>query len=653
MAIKNMANRMEMWNMWEEVHSSKPNPKLSIHDFVHDSWRRSKEYNVDPYKPINNKVLAKKELERIIQYSQILYDTAVPTMEDLFNITRNSGFCVVLADKNGVILKCIGSPRELRFTSVGNFIEGAIWSEEIMGTNAIGTVLAIDQPIHIFGYEHYCKCACLSTCSAAPIHDENNNIIGVLDLTGPYKNVNPHTLGMVMAAAKSIERKMELNKAYNEAKTANMQKQAIMESIIEGLIAIDRNGKIIQINHQAHDLLEIPPHQTVENFKHFIPFGNTYINEILSSGKAIYGESLSLNTFAGKSKKYMVNITPLKKQDSIEGYVIILHKMHDVVRVVNRPKNVVTFDTLIGQEKNYIASVEQAKMASKSNSTILLMGESGVGKDLFAQAIHNNSSRKRETFFALNCGALPRELISSELFGYEEGAFTGARKGGNPGKFELADKGTLFLDEIGEMPLDLQASLLRVLEERTVIRLGGREFVPVDVRIICATNKDLMEEMKQNNFRQDLYFRIGVITIHIPPLRERKGDIPLLAEHFLNNIGMKLGKTIKNIDPKVMDVFINHSWPGNIRELSNVIERAINMAQGDTITMDLLPPALTNEISSDNISVWENSPTKDSVEEQLIRSYLIKFNNNKTEVAKALNISRSCLYRRMSKFNIG
>lgn len=541
----------------------------------------------------------------------------------------------------------------MRFTSVGNFIEGAVWSEEIMGTNAIGTVLAIDQPIHIFGYEHYCKCACLSTCSAAPIHDENNNIIGVLDLTGPYKNVNPHTLGMVMAAAKSIERKMELNKAYNEAKTANMQKQAIMESIIEGLIAIDRNGKIIQINHQAHDLLEIPPHQTVENFKHFIPFGNTYINEILSSGKAIYGESLSLNTFAGKSKKYMVNITPLKKQDSIEGYVIILHKMHDVVRVVNRPKNVVTFDTLIGQEKNYIASVEQAKMASKSNSTILLMGESGVGKDLFAQAIHNNSSRKRETFFALNCGALPRELISSELFGYEEGAFTGARKGGNPGKFELADKGTLFLDEIGEMPLDLQASLLRVLEERTVIRLGGREFVPVDVRIICATNKDLMEEMKQNNFRQDLYFRIGVITIHIPPLRERKGDIPLLAEHFLNNIGMKLGKTIKNIDPKVMDVFINHSWPGNIRELSNVIERAINMAQGDTITMDLLPPALTNEISSDNISVWENSPTKDSVEEQLIRSYLIKFNNNKTEVAKALNISRSCLYRRMSKFNIG
>ncbi len=332
--------------------------------------------------------------------------------------------------------------------------------------------------------------------------------------------------------------------------------------------------------------------------------------------------------------------------------MVILHEMHNVVRKIIRPRNIITFDTLIGASTNYIAAVEQAKMASQTASTILLTGESGVGKDLFAQAIHNNGSRRKETFFALNCGALPRELISSELFGYEEGAFTGARKGGNPGKFELADKGTLFLDEIGEMPLDLQASLLRVLEERTVIRLGGREVIPVDVRIICATNKDLNEAMKQHNFRQDLYFRIGVITINIPSLRERKSDIPLLTEYFIKNISLKLGKTITKIDPKVMDIFINHDWPGNIRELSNVIERSINMAQGNTITSDLLPPALIKPAYVDNIPMWEKSPTKDNMEEQLIRNYMVKFNNNKTEVAKALNISRSCLYRRMERYNI-
>ncbi len=653
MSIKRITSRVEMWNMWEEVHILKTNKKLLIHDFVHDSWERSKNYQVDQSKHINTVVLGKEQLNQRLTANQLLLDVVVPTMEDLYSITKDSGFSIALADKDGVILKIIGSPKELRFTSVGNFTEGAIWSEEIMGTNALGTVLAIDKPIHIFGYEHYCKCACLSTCSAAPIHDENGNIIGVLDLTGPYKNVNPHTLGMVMAAVRAIERKMQLNKAYKEVEKANSENQAIMASIIEGLIAISKNGEIKQMNQHASDLLEIAPNRKVKNFREFIPQDNTYITEILNSGKPVYAANVSLNTSSGKKKKFIMNVTPLNNENGkVDGYVVILHEMHHVVRTIIRPKGNITFDTLIGESSNYKFATNQARMASQADSNILLMGESGVGKDLFAQAIHNEGVRRKETFFALNCGALPRELISSELFGYEEGAFTGARKGGNPGKFELADKGTLFLDEIGEMPLDLQASLLRVLEERTIIRLGGREFIPVDVRIICATNKDLNEEMRQRNFRQDLYFRIGVITIHIPPLRERKGDIPLLAEYFIKNMGSKLGKTITKIDPKVMDIFINHSWPGNIRELSNVIERAINMAQGQVITVDLLPPSLTQYIPHDNIPVWEKSPTKDNVEEQLIRNYLVKYNNNKTEVAKALNISRSCLYRRMLRYNI-
>ncbi len=304
MDIKNIANRIEMWNMWEDVHVRNTNRDLLIHDFVHDSWERSKNYNVDPYMQFNTVLLSKEQLEQRIRDNQHLFDIAVPTMEDLDNISRDSGFCIVLADKDGVLLKLIGSPKDLRFTSVGNFVEGAIWSEEIMGTNAVGTVLAIDEPIHIFAYEHFCKCACLSTCSAAPIHDEDRNIIGVLNLTGPYKNVNPHTLGMVMAAVRAIERKLELNKAYNEVKLANLEKEAIMESILEGLIAISRTGQIVQMNKQAFDILEIEPNNIVSNFKDFIPPDNTYIKEILKLDKPVYGETVSLKTFTGKRGKY-------------------------------------------------------------------------------------------------------------------------------------------------------------------------------------------------------------------------------------------------------------------------------------------------------------------------------------------------------------
>jgi transcriptional regulator with PAS, ATPase and Fis domain len=270
---------------------------------------------------------------------------------------------------------------------------------------------------------------------------------------------------------------------------------------------------------------------------------------------------------------------------------------------------------------------------------------------MFAQAIHNASNRAQELFLAINCAALPRELISSELFGYEDGAFTGARKGGNPGKFELADQGTMFLDEIGEMPLDMQASLLRVLENGTIERLGGREPIPVNVRIIAATNKKLLEEVKKGNFRLDLYYRLGVMIINIPPLRERAGDVPELVEHFIKTIGPRHGKNITGIENQAMDILINYDWPGNVRELNNVIERAINICSGNILTTDMLPPEMY-ENNPEYIKIWEDNPSIDIMEEQLIRNYLNKFSNNRSKVARELGISRSSLYRKMAKFSI-
>jgi transcriptional regulator with PAS, ATPase and Fis domain len=238
-----------------------------------------------------------------------------------------------------------------------------------------------------------------------------------------------------------------------------------------------------------------------------------------------------------------------------------------------------TFEDIIGRNHEFLKCLNIARSASPSMSNVLLLGESGTGKDIIAQAMHNASPRKNYPYLAINCAALPRELIGSELFGYEEGAFTGARKGGQIGKFELADQGTIFLDEIGDMPLDLQASLLRVLEEKTIMRLGGSRPIAVNVRVIAATNQDLEAMIANHRFRRDLFYRLGVIRITLPPLRKRPDDIYLLVQFFMENICRRFNKPPMTLAPELMEKFLQYDWPGNIREMQNVIEGAVQLAQ--------------------------------------------------------------------------
>ncbi len=642
----------KMKAMWEEARSIANS--CTVHEFVLESWKRSRNYNVDPKKPKNNGLLTKNQLEQIRVVNKKLIAAAVPAMYDLHDITYETGFCIVLAEKQGVLLERVGSEKAKRFSAHGNFIEGSNWSESVMGTNAVGTVLATGRPMHIFGYEHYCKCACLCTCSAAPIYDEYNEIIGVLCLTGPYNLMNPHTLAVVQSTAKAIKRKLKLSELYRQTEVSNILRKAIIESITGYLIVFDVKGNIIQYNEAAGDLLGLDSPDNF-NFKKYARTQNANFAKLLNSGKAIYGETVNFMTSKGFNKKMIVNVTPLKNEQDMKhgGYVVVMNETHNIVSTIIKPKTNINFDKLIGESCHFKHAINQAKIAATSESNILLIGESGVGKDLFAQSIHNGGPRGRKTFFAINCAAVPRELLSSELFGYDEGAFTGARKNGNPGKFELADRGTIFLDEIGEAPLDFQASLLRVLEEKTVVRLGGRERIPFDVRIICATNRNIHEEIKNKNFRHDLYYRIGVITISIPPLRERREDIPLLAEYLMKDISQRFGKDVNKIDPKVMDQLINYEWPGNIRELSNVIERAVSMSVSPIISFDLLPLELQRNSSSPNdIVMWNENPSKAKAEAQLIQRYLTKFESNKTKTARALKISRSTLYRKISQYGL-
>ncbi len=636
-------------DIWQKIQTGDTPPDITIPQFIKESHKRSDSYGVDPFKRTNYHILDQKELQKRVEVNQKLLNITIPSMNDLYAITKEANFCIAIADHEGYILKRIGDEHQLEFTGYSNFVEGANWTEEKMGTNAVGLVLVHNKPCQVHAYEHYCKCACLSTCSAAPIHDTEGNLLGVLDLTGPYKHVNAHTLGLVVASARAIERSIKLDMMYNEVNSANMYKNTIMESISEGMIAVHNYGEVKLINDRACQMLDIDgDNYRNKNIKDLLPPNNYYFFSTILKGQKVYGETMLINTHKGK-KKFLLNCTPIQNHE-MKGSVVTLHELHQVVNKIIGAKTNITFDNLIGQSYEFKQAIEQAKMAAESNSSVLLLGESGVGKDLFAKSIHNASNRKNEAFFAINCAAIPRELISSELFGYNEGAFTGARKGGKPGAFELADQGTIFLDEIGEMPVDLQATLLRVVEEKTILRLGGREFIPINIRLISATNKDVQEEIKQGNFRNDLFYRLSVITIDIPPLRQRKSDIPLLVDHFVNSISSRFGKTIKKIDPEVMDILLNHNWPGNIRELSNTIERAINLTRNGILSADLLPKQMQGD--HPRLSVWDQTITKNNMEEQLIRTYLIKFGNNKSRVAKAMNISRGSLYRKLAKYDI-
>ncbi|TEB11816.1 sigma-54 interaction domain-containing protein [Pelotomaculum propionicicum] len=364
------------------------------------------------------------------------------------------------------------------------------------------------------------------------------------------------------------------------------------------------------------------------------------LDRLLRQAAIRHGFTYSIRSIWGEKRRWMGAVASIKNIKNPIGQTTV-------------PGNSTryTFADIIGRSPRLQNAKRLAELASRSDSTVLLQGETGTGKEMFAHSIHNASNRKNGPFVAVNCGVLPKTLIESELFGYEEGAFTGAKRGGRQGVFEQANGGTIFLDEIGDMPLDIQASLLRVLEERQVVRVGGQRPVAVDIRIIAATNKNLVEEAAGGNFRPDLFYRLNVLSIDIPSLREREGDIMELANYFVRKISNRLGKVVNHIASGVKFLFQSYDWPGNIRELENIIERSISFCEGTTITLEDLPEYLKRKQPvAGNYSVADLNLRH--LEEQAISEALSKFDYNISKVAQALGIGRNTLYRKMKEYEI-
>lgn len=455
---------------------------------------------------------------------------------------------------------------------------------------------------------------------------------------------------------RSIENQMKSGAEQSELLETYEYINTIMHAITSGIFAVDAAGTIKFINKAACRMLNIKYENAI--YRHAGNFLKNWddIFTLFENGQEFQDEEITIENGTSK-ERYMLSAYPIRTRDGrIIGMVGLINEIQKVMSLVSKytgMRGQYTFDDIIGDSSETKRVIEYAKAIASSPSTVLITGESGTGKEILAQSIHNQSNRRGSSFVAINCGAIPENLIESELFGYDEGAFTGAKKGGRPGKFELASGGTLFLDEIGEMPLDMQVSLLRVLQEGYITRVGGTKCIPVDVRVIAATNKDLKEEIAKGKFREDLYYRLSVIPINIAPLRERKEDIPSLIDYFLKKKAAKLHRRVPEINDKLYCKLLNYDWPGNVRELENVIENIVNFDGKTTYEIGSSGSESAVTVEYEKAADRDFSLTLDDIEKNSITAYLNNFEGNVSRTADALDISRNTLYCKIKKYHIG
>lgn len=473
------------------------------------------------------------------------------------------------------------------------------------------------------------------------------------------------------AVAESLKRAKETSLLYEKEKLRQQHLSTIISHAFDGVIATDHDGKVSVYNEVASHIIGLKKTEVLGRL--LKKMQHLYMKKLYGDGSAATKLIVSLG-----NKRYVVNRIPI--DDKKESMVITFLETNKLIQLESQVRSQLynrrfyakhTFEDIVYESELMRQTIDVATKYSTSNSSILIQGESGVGKELFAQSIHNTSSRRNGPFIAINCAAMPENLLESELFGYEEGAFTGAKKGGKPGMFEMAHEGTLFLDEVGDIPSSLQVRLLRVLQEKEVMRLGGQRIIPVNVRVVSATNKDLKASIKQKQFREDLYYRLNALKITIPPLRERKEDIYPLIRHMLQ----KNGNDISVVSPDIIEALVSYDWPGNVREMENVFDRM--SALGDASFLDIKRWLFDEQPeghrkSSPVFSIPEDKdrgcsdrgpapsihyvkvkigPLKE-IENQIIRHLYHSYSGNRQEIANVLGVSRTTLWKKLKELMV-
>ena len=612
------------------------------------SWERSWQAGLQPMGRMPGAPNASgAQLARELERQRELVAHARPVMEFLHEQTRDSDSMSILAGADGMLLHTLGDPQFVGRAERVALRLGAIWQEQFRGTNAIGTALADARAVVVHAEEHYLERNGFLTCAAVPIHDPKGRILGALDVSGDHRGYHRHTLGLVRSAARMIEHRL-FDTRHDPRQWSGLRLRFHIQpegigTVAEGLLAITEDGQLAGANAAALELLDL-------DWQHLT---HTRVDAVLAESLAQlmdWGLRTSstphvVHTRSGHAVWVRVEAGRLPHM-ARQGTVTDIRESISTVQPADALAVLDTGDTV------FQAGIARARKLMGKPIAILLQGESGVGKEVFARAAHRSGPRGEQPFVAVNCAALPENLIEAELFGYKGGAFTGARREGAPGRIREAHGGTLFLDEIGDMPLPLQARLLRVLQERVVVPLGGGKPVAVDFCLVCATHRDLPTEMQAGRFREDLYYRLNGLTLRLPPLRERT-DLYALLQRELQSL---MPERAISVSPEVLKAMQAYRWPGNVRQLFNALRTACALVEtnDDAISWEHLPDDLLLALRPHATATHSGSlePTVPApsnlrtLSRQTIERTVAECEGNLSEAARALGISRNTLYRR-------
>jgi len=635
---------------WEQFVETGELSDQSPRAVIARSWQRCRELGLDPHAQRAPTLLSSEEIEAWFAREE-LGRVARPVLDDLNHTLQETRHVLVLGDAEGRILYSIGHRQVQQGLERINFRPGGGWQESVVGPNGLGTPLALKRPEVVLGSEHYCRGWQPWVCYGAPILNpfRQQRPLGVIDITGPVSQISTEAMALTVSIAQTVQSALAVGLYQRREILRGLAKDKCSRWPDEAVIVVDMHGDIVDANNRASRCLGI---EYSELFNHplsrFLPGVWNAIEQSLS--EACQGDlEVSMRLPSGVRQPAHCRIEPIAADDECIGALLIFGNhaamRHDTARQLPG-RSRYRFEDILGNSAAIRQTRQLANAAARDplENGVLLVGETGTGKELLAHSIHAESRRGQGPFIAINCGALPRDLIESELFGYSGGAFTGARSQGMAGKFELAHNGTLFLDEIDSIDPDLQAKFLRVLDNKEVTRLGSSQPMSVDVRIIAAASPDIYHAIDNGRFRLDLYHRLCVLEIMIPPLCERDDDVIELAESFLAQESLAAGCTPPVLGEAARKYLLRHDWPGNIRELRNLCIRWLLTATGGVIDAAEVPQPRTGGTRRD-CRDRAQQPIRE-LRDELIRETLARTGGNVSEAARQLGIDRSTIYRR-------
>ena len=641
---------------WERFVTGQEVVAGCVSKHVWSSWQRSRRHGVEPAKRLAPIAAAGDALDQLRLRNQVLLAAAKGLFMTTAHLLARSGSVMLLTDANGVVLETAGDHATIAAAREIQLVEGGNWNEGVIGTNGIGTALAMRSPAQVHTAEHFCAGIKLWVCAAAPIFmPGTDQILGVVDISCPPNSYQVNNLALAVASARQIEAVLaeRISQEHRLLLEACLQMSGRADS--QALVALDRNACLVHSSGSAPGLklrqgarvAGFEPGQCIEDWARRLPedMRSEWLHPVTLNGAFIGGVLMVPRSSRPSNKPRSGEDVDAKVTD---GKVVRTH-----FGMSGQAVDSGGFAKLIGNSKPLHAAIDRARQVCARRVPVLIQGETGVGKELFARAIHGDDEHSGP-FVTFNCGATTKELIGSELFGHVRGAFTGATNEGRAGRFELAHGGTLCLDEIGELPLDLQPVLLRVLEEGVIYRLGDGKARHVNVRLLAMTNRDLLQEIEAGRFRRDLYHRINVTRVRVPPLREREHDIELLTDHFNLQLSLRHGVPVRQFGDEVRAIMRAYAWPGNVRELRNMVESLLLTSAHDCVQPHELPEELL--VTAASLDVAPNDPQGSSLEEgeRLAIARAIKESQgNLTQAARALGVSRSTLYRKVERYRLG